>query len=98
MRSRTAIVSIALILAGCASGSPRLVEMPPRLPAPHLVTLAMFPETLPEPESAQGPDLLSSYTQAAKLYHLLRARFQSLSEWALMSHPDPPPPQDLTGF
>ena len=98
MRSLIAMLWIVWMLTGCASGPPRLVEMPPRLPSPHLVTLAMFPPTLPEPETAQGPDLLSSYTQAAKLYHLLRARFQSLSEWALMSHPDPPPPQDLTGF
>ncbi len=92
MRSLTAMLSIVLMLTGCASGPPRLVEMPPRLPAPHLTTLAPFPLTLPEPETAGGPDLLSSYTQAAKLYHLLRARFQSLAEWALA------PSQDLAGF
>ena len=87
MRLLTVILLIALMLAGCASGVPRLVEMPPRLPSPHLVALDDYPATLPEPETAAGPDLLASYTQAARLYHLLRARYQGLMEWAMVPAP-----------
>lgn len=89
MRSLIAMLSIAWMLVGCASGVPRRVEMPPRLPPPHLVTLSGFPPRLPEPETAQGPELLASYTSAALLYHQLRARFQTLAEWA-RSAPAPP--------
>lgn len=83
MWSHIAMLSIVLMLAGCAAGVPPRGEMPPRLVPPHLVTLSGFPETLPEPETAQGPELLSSYTAAARLYHQLRGRFQTLAEWAL---------------
>lgn len=83
MRFLIVMLPLVLILTACASGGPPPVPMPPRLPPPHLVALSEFPPTLPEPETAQGPDLLSSYTAAAKLYHTLRARFQSLGEWAM---------------
>lgn len=83
MRFLIVMLPFVLILSACASGGPPPVVMPPRLPPPHLVALAEFPPTLPEPQSAAGPDLLGSYTAAARLYHTLRARFQTLSEWAM---------------
>lgn len=92
MRSLIGMLSIAWMLAGCASGVPPRVEMPPRLPPPHLVTLTPFPPTLPEPVSAKPSDLLTSYVDAARLYHQMRARFQSLAEWALVPQQPASPP------
>jgi hypothetical protein len=87
------VILIALLLTGCACGLPPLPEMPARAPPPALVSLANYPEKLPPPETAQGARLLESYTQAARLYHLLRAQYLGLIEWAttLADDPDPDP-------
>jgi len=84
---------LACVMAACASGTPPLAMTPQRLPPPHLLSTTEFPATLPTPASATGPDLLASYTTAARLYHTLRARFISLGEWASSTPPQPTPPQ-----
>lgn len=87
MRYFIVILPLALILTACARGGPPPVVTPPRLPPPNLVSTTEFPATLPEPESASGPALLASYSAAARLYHRLRARFESLGEWAMNPSP-----------
>lgn len=58
----------------------------PDVPRPSPVTahsLERYPEALPPPASAQGPDLLADHTALAGLYHRLRSDYQTLVEWAL---------------
>lgn len=88
MRSIIVMLLCAWMLAGCACGVPQPPAPPPRQAPAQLLDSLPWPATLPAPETASGPDLLASYSQAARLYHSLRARYLSLVEWARLETPD----------
>ena len=90
MRSAAAIA--LLLLAGCASAPPHVVQVPSVCPAPRalptatLTAIAALPERLPDlPASAASTDAAAALfrvgTQDAALYQACRTAAQGAAEW-----------------